>query len=187
MSPSDEQPPRSEATVSLRARSSRRAGAPRAPARQERPDLPPWDPTAVTLTQQLPPASVRLYARSKEEDERLALFAAAADRERAEVLLEGLVESSRDRAVRHLRTVCASPSSERQGLLARAFGVRPDAAEAVRALWEEAGPPLRRELYLRLPPWLRSLFPSYDPGPAPEDAAPGLGAFAERLLREATR
>lgn len=167
---------RSESTVAQRRPRSLRAE-----------DLPPWDPDAPTQTQRLEHVPVRRRRRSEEEDERLALFAAAADREGAEALLEGLVSGSRERALAHLRSVRAAPSSERQGHLSRAFGVRADAAERVRALWDEAGPELRRELHVRMPHWLRSLFPNFVAGLTPPEVSPALGAFAERLLREATR
>jgi hypothetical protein len=66
------------------------------------------------------------------------------------------------------------------------FGVVDDAAERLRALMAEASEPLRREIFRRLPPYHRSLFPGRAAEP-PDVAFSGLGALAERLIREATR
>ena len=46
--------------------------------------------------------------------------------------------------------------------------------------------PLRHEIFRRLPPYHRSLFPGRAVEP-PDAALPGLGVLAERLIREATR
>ncbi len=137
------------------------------------------------------PQMPRPFCGLREVDERLALFACAARKDGAQALLDGLAEGPRLRAKAHLARLLESPSAERQGLLARAFGVRPDAAGPLREVWRLAGPALRAEIYALLPPWLRTAFPDYAPPASPDEGAqppaPGLAAFAERLVREATR
>ena len=67
------------------------------------------------------------------------------------------------------------------------FGVRPDAAARLRTVMEEAPEVLRRELFRRLPPYHRSLFPERQVEPPGAAATPAVCALAERLIREATR
>lgn len=121
-------------------------------------------------------------------EQRLVLFACAADRARARELLQGLSTSLRSRALAHLERLLSMPSSDRHGHLAREFGTRPTATAGLRALWAHASPPLRAEIYRLLPPYHRSLFLDHVPEEErPVDLPPGLCAFAARLVHEATR
>jgi hypothetical protein len=119
--------------------------------------------------------------------ERLVLVARVLGRERAAELLEGLEESARERAREHLARVVALSSAQRQARVAVEFGVVEDAAQRLRALMDEAPEPLQRELFRRLPPYHRSLFPQRTVEPPDAAVSPGLGTLAERLIREATR
>ncbi len=67
------------------------------------------------------------------------------------------------------------------------FGGVEEATERLKALMEEAPEALRREVFRRLPPYHRSLFPQREVEPPDATVSPVLGAFAERLIREATR
>ena len=121
--------------------------------------------------------------------ERLALFACALARESALDVLEGLCEPDRARAREYARRVAAMDSPTRQAKIAIEFGVRRDAAPRLRALMADAAPVLRVEILRLLPPYHRSLFPDLAESlstPA-QPAAPGMLAFAQRLVREATR
>jgi hypothetical protein len=118
--------------------------------------------------------------------ERLALVALVLGRERAVELLDGLSEGEAARAKEHLSRFTVLSSAQRQARVALEFGGVDDAAERLRALMAEASEPLRREIFRRLPPYHRSLFPGRAVD-APEAAPPGLGVLAERLIREATR
>jgi hypothetical protein len=119
--------------------------------------------------------------------ERIALVALVFGRERAGALLEGLREPEVRQAKNHLAGFSALSSARRQARVAVEFGVRPDAAARLRAVMEEAPEVLRRELFRRLPPYHRSLFPERQVEPPGAAATPAVCALAERLLREATR
>ncbi|QRN99853.1 hypothetical protein JRI60_12895 [Archangium violaceum] len=119
--------------------------------------------------------------------ERIALVALVFGRERAAVLLEGLTEPEASRAKVYLAGFAALSSARRQARVAVEFGVRPDAAARLRALMEEAPEVLRREIFRRLPPYHRSLFPEREVEPPGAAATPAVCALAERLIREATR
>ncbi len=128
--------------------------------------------------------------RGVEWEERVAMFAHALHHEGAAELLSGLSRDSAERACVYLEALVKLPSPERQGRLAAEFGISQQASHGLRALWAEAGPALRREIFRQLPPYHRSAFPDYRPegqgaeGPAD---APALRDFAARLIREATR
>lgn len=121
-------------------------------------------------------------------EERVALIAHALKKAEAQALLEGFAEPERERALAFLRQLQSQGSAERQGRMSFEFGIRVDASQRLRDVWNQAGPALRRALFAQLPPYHRTVFPDYVP-PADQDAAadPGLEAFAERLIREATR
>ncbi|HEX5745067.1 MAG TPA: hypothetical protein VFZ09_02425 [Archangium sp.] len=119
--------------------------------------------------------------------ERIALVALVFGRERAGVLLEGLREPEAREAKNHLAGFTALSSARRQARVAVEFGVRPDAAARLRAVMEEAPEVLRRELFRRLPPYHRNLFPERQVEPPDAAATPAVCALAERLFREATR
>ncbi|WP_238539840.1 hypothetical protein [Corallococcus macrosporus] len=119
--------------------------------------------------------------------ERLALVAWVLGRERAGALLGGLGEAAAVDARAHLQRLAALPSAQRQAKVAVEFGERPDAAARLRRLMSEAPPLLRQELFRRLPPYHRTLFPEEKPVPPRAEAPHSLGALAERLIREATR
>jgi hypothetical protein len=108
-------------------------------------------------------------------------------RERAAELLDGLGEHEAERAKEHLRRIAALPSAQRQAKVAVEFGERGDAGARLKLLMAEAPEPLRRELFRRLPPYHRTLFPERRVEPPGSEAPPALGALAERLIREATR
>ena len=141
----------------------------RAPAVEEAP-RPVWPP---------PPLPLPL--------ERFALVAWVLGRERAAELLSGLGEREAERAKEHLLRLAALPSAQRQAKVAVEFGERADAASRLKALMGEASEPLRREIFRRLPPYHRTLFPGERVEPMDPSTPPALGALAERLIREATR
>lgn len=118
---------------------------------------------------------------------RFALVALVFGRERAAELLEGLGEREAARAKEHLSHLAGLSSAERQARVAVEFGMRSDPAPQLRALMAEAPEALKREIFRRLPPYHRSLFPQRGVEPPEASATPGLCAFAERLIREATR
>jgi len=158
--------PGPEQTVAVR--------APRSP-----PPEPTKNPTYPEPVKGPPPVSLPL--------ERIALVALVFGRERAGALLEGLRESEVRQAKNHLAGFSALSSARRQARVAVEFGVRPDAAARLRAVMEEAPEVLRRELFRRLPPYHRSLFPERQVEPTGAAATPAVCALAERLIREATR
>ncbi|MCP3145087.1 hypothetical protein [Pyxidicoccus xibeiensis] len=119
--------------------------------------------------------------------ERFALVAWVLGRERAAELLEGLGEREAERAKAHLLRLAALPSAQRQAKVAVEFGERTDAAARLKALMGEVSEPLRREVFRRLPPYHRTLFPGCRVEPVDPEAPSALGALAERLIREATR
>lgn len=119
--------------------------------------------------------------------ERLALVTLVLGGERAKELFEGLRAPDAARARGHLAGFQALSSARRQARVAVEFGVRPDAADRLRGVMGEASEVLRRELFRRLPPYHRSLFPSLRLEPAGAEATEPLCALAERLIREATR
>jgi hypothetical protein len=119
--------------------------------------------------------------------ERIALVALVFGRERAGALLDGLREPEARQAKAHLAGFAALSSARRQARVAVDFGVRPDAAARLRAVMEEAPEVLRRELFRRLPPYHRSLFPERQVEPPDAAATPAVCVLAERLVREATR
>ncbi|CAM4522856.1 Flagellar motor switch protein FliG C-terminal domain-containing protein [Myxococcus xanthus] len=119
--------------------------------------------------------------------ERLALVAWVLGRERAGTLLGELGEESAVRAREHLQRLSALPSAQRQAKVAVEFGERADAAARLRRLMSDAPPMLRREIFRRLPPYHRTLFPDASLAPQATEVPPALGALAERLIREATR
>jgi hypothetical protein len=118
---------------------------------------------------------------------RFALVALVFGRERAPELLEGLGAREAERAKEHLAHLTALSSAQRQAKVAVEFGMRKDPSEPLRELMAEAPEALKRELFRRLPPYLRSLFPERGVEPPDALATPVLCALAERLIREATR
>ncbi|WP_224244283.1 hypothetical protein [Hyalangium gracile] len=118
---------------------------------------------------------------------RFALVALVFGRERASELLEGLGEREAERAKEHLAGFAALTSAQRQARVALEFGMRSDPSEQLRTVMEEAPEALRREIFRRLPPYLRTLFPERSLEPADDSTPPALAALAERLIREATR
>lgn len=146
-------------------------------------------PAKVEVTAILPPPVRGARPRAASIPlalERLALVTLVLGRERAGELLDGLGEVDAERAKEHLSRFTALSSAQRQARVALEFGVVEDAAERLRALMAEAPEPLRREIFRRLPPYHRSLFPGRVVEP-PDAALQGLGVLAERLIREATR
>lgn len=119
--------------------------------------------------------------------ERYALVAWVLGRERAAELVSGLGALEAERAKEHLLRIAGLPSAQRQAKVAVEFGERADAAARLKALMEEASEPLRREIFRRLPPYHRTLFPGRQVEPAEPAPPPALCALAERLIREATR
>ncbi|XXF76501.1 hypothetical protein P2318_26100 [Myxococcaceae bacterium GXIMD 01537] len=163
-----------EATrVGRNPRRGRRAVPPDAEATEVMPS-PVWEEPSAR-----PPAPLNLA--------RLALVVCVLSRARAEALLDGLGERDAERAKEHLSLLVAMPSAQRQARVAVEFGVVQDAAERLRALMEESSEPLRRELFRRLPPYHRSLFPGRAVEPPDATATGALCTLAERLIREATR
>ncbi|MBZ4419531.1 hypothetical protein K8638_23925 [Myxococcus sp. RHST-1-4] len=140
----------------------------RAPEREEKTHVRPPPPMPLPL-------------------ERFALVAWVLGRARAAELLGGLREREAERAKEHLLHIAALPSAQRQAKVAVEFGERADAAARLKALMNEVSEPLRQEIFRRLPPYHRTLFPGRQVEPADSGAPPALGALAERLIREATR
>ena len=149
----------------------------RAPRRP--PPEPTKNPTYPEPVKCPPPVSLPL--------ERIALVALVFGRERAGALLEGLRTPEVREAKNHLAGFSALSSARRQARVAVEFGVRPDAAARLRTVMEAAPEVLRRELFRRLPPYHRSLFPERQVEPPGAAATPAVCALAERLIREATR
>jgi hypothetical protein len=118
---------------------------------------------------------------------RFALVALVFGKERAAELLEGLGAREAERAKEHLAQFAALTSAQRQARVALEFGVRSDPSEQLRELMAEAPEALRREIFRRLPPYQRSLFPQRRVEPPDDSVTPAMGALAERLIREATR
>jgi hypothetical protein len=120
--------------------------------------------------------------------ERLALFTHGLAREGASALLSGLERQTADAAAAELEVLGKLDSAERHARIADVFGILQDAGDKLRKTWADSGPTLRREIFRQLPPYHRSEL--RQPPPAPEsvrvEAAPGLRAFAARLIREAT-
>lgn len=114
----------------------------------------------------------------------LALFATALRRETAESLMDGLAPEGCELARRELEKLERLSSTERQARVAGQFGTRADAGRRLRQLMALAGPELQNELYALLPPYHRSLFPTFQPLSGQSSRAP-VRAFAERLIREA--
>ena len=81
----------------------------------------------------------------------------------------------------------ALSSARRQARVAVEFGVRPDAAARLRTLMRQAPEPLRREMFRGLPSYHRSLFPEERLEPVDAPVPDAVSAWAERLVREATR
>jgi hypothetical protein len=124
---------------------------------------------------------------TQEQLARIALVALVLGRERAEALLDGLGEAEARRAKAHLAGFAEFPSARRQARVVVEFGVRPDAAARLKAVMEEAPEVLRREIFRRLPPYHRGLFPERLLEPPDAALTPAMCALAERLIREATR
>ncbi|MFL5346903.1 MAG: hypothetical protein ACJ8AT_19140 [Hyalangium sp.] len=118
---------------------------------------------------------------------RFALVALVFGRERAAELLEGLGPREAARAKEHLAGFMALTSAQRQAKVALEFGIRSDPSDQLRELMAEASEALRREIFRRLPPYHRSLFPKRRMEPPDGPTNPALAALAERLIREATR
>ncbi|HVG57234.1 MAG TPA: hypothetical protein VNA24_01675 [Hyalangium sp.] len=118
---------------------------------------------------------------------RFALVALVFGKDRAAELLQGLGAREAERAKEHLAHFAALSSAQRQARVALEFGVRSDPTEQLRELMAEAPEALRREIFRRLPPYQRSLFPQRRVEPADDSVTPAMGALAERLIREATR
>jgi hypothetical protein len=144
-----------------------------------RAESPPRVPAQKVSASKTPPALLPLA--------RFALVALVFGRERAPELLEGLGVREAERAKEHLAHLTALSSAQRQARVAVEFGMRKDPADPLRELMAEAPEALRRELFRRLPPYLRSLFPERGLEPPDASATPALCALAERLIREATR
>ncbi len=150
------------------------------------------DQTVVGRTRKVeppaPPASARGLPRGVGLNlERVALVALVFGGERASGLLEGLAAPEARRARELLAGYAALSSARRQARVAVEFGVRPDATARLRALMEGAPEVLREELFRRLPPYHRSLFPGRQVV-APDASVTGaVCTWAERLIREATR
>lgn len=136
-------------------------------------------PVAKAVGPRTPPALLPLA--------RYALVALVFGRERAAELLEGLGAREAERAKEHLAGFAALTSAERQAKVALEFGTRSDPSEELRALMAESPEALRREIFRRLPPYYRTLFPARKVEPPDASAPPALGALAERLIREVTR
>lgn len=119
--------------------------------------------------------------------ERLALVVLVLGRQRATGLLEGLRAAEAREAREHLERLAVLSSAQRQARVAVEFGVRPEAAARLRALMAELPEVLRREVFRRLPPYHRSLFPERQVEQTAEGTPPRAGEWAERLVREATR
>lgn len=154
-----------------------RVGRATRPNRKAKPVQPP--PREEAPARPLPPLPLPL--------ERYALVAWVLGRERAAELLSGLGLREAERAKEHLLRIAGLPSAQRQAKVAVEFGERADAAARLKALMEEASEMLRREVFRRLPPYHRTLFPERRLEPVDEALPPALGALAERLIREATR
>ncbi len=141
------------------------------------------------------PVSVRPPPRGEVEPgsssllplEAMALVALVWGRDRAAELFEGLKDSDAVRARGYLAGFAALSSARRQARVAVEFGVRPDAAARLRGVMEASPEVLRREIFRRLPPYHRSLFPSLQLEPSGPEATERVCALAERLIREATR
>jgi autotransporter translocation and assembly factor TamB len=144
-------------------------------------------PTVVVRAPPRPPEPARPPPPSSLPLERIALVALVFGKGRAKELLDGLGESEARQAKTHLAGFEALSSARRQARVAVEFGVRPDAAVRLKAVMEEAPEVLRRELFRRLPPYHRSLFPERQAEPPDAAATPAVCALAERLIREATR
>jgi hypothetical protein len=136
-------------------------------------------PTCPEPARPPPPTSLPL--------ERIALVALVLGKGQAKELLDGLREPEARQAKAHLAGFEALSSARRQARVAVDFGVRPDAAARLRAVMEEAPEVLRREIFRRLPPYHRSLFPERQVESPDAAATPAVCALAERLIREATR
>jgi hypothetical protein len=119
--------------------------------------------------------------------ERLALVVLILGRGRAAVLLAGLRESEAARTRAFLVGFEALSSARRQARVAVEFGVRPEAAGRLRRVMDEAPETLRWEIFQRLPPYHRSLFPTLQTEPPRAGPSARVGAWAERLIQEATR
>lgn len=118
---------------------------------------------------------------------RFALVALVFGKERASELLEGLGESEAARAKEHLAHFMAMTSAQRQARVALEFGLRSDPAEQLRELMSEAPEALRREIFRKLPPYHRTLFPQRRLEAPDASVSPAMSTLAERLVREATR
>lgn len=118
---------------------------------------------------------------------RFALVALVFGKERAAELLEGLGAGEATRAKEHLAHFMALTSAERQARVALEFGMRGDPADQLRELMAEAPEALRREIFRKLAPYHRSLFPQRRLEMLNASATPAMSALAERLIREATR
>lgn len=139
----------------------------------------PKAPAVEVAVSKTPPALLPL--------ERYALVVLVFGRERAGELLEGLGAREAQRAKEHLARLAALSSAQRQAKVTVEFGMRSDPAEQVRQTMSEAPEVLRKEIFRRLPPYLRSLFPARSVEPPDPSVTPALCALAERLIREATR
>ncbi len=118
--------------------------------------------------------------------ERLALFVSGVDRVNSAELLSGLSGGSLKRATACAVDARSWDSATRQGRMAVAFGVQPDAANRLKDLLFAASPTMRLAIYRRLAPWQRSLFPSLELR-SELTVAPAMEELAQRLIREATR
>src|SRR5687767_11507708 len=116
-------------------------------------------PSDLDRTRIKPSAPVRPGALGLEE--RVALFAHALMKDAAAPLLEGFAKGKRKRSVAYFQALSRAPSAERQGRLASEFGTRLDSPERMRAVWAEASPELKGEIFRRLPSYLRTLFPQF--------------------------
>lgn len=118
---------------------------------------------------------------------RFALVALVFGKERASELLEGLGANEAARAKEHLAHFMALTSAQRQARVALEFGLRSDPAEELRALMEESPEALRREIFRKLAPYHRSLFPQRRLEASDASTSAAMSALAERLIREVTR
>lgn len=150
-----------------------------APGGRIKPAPPPQAPAVRVVAVKTPPTLLPLA--------RFALVALVFGKERAAELLEGLGAREAERAKEHLAHFAALTSAQRQARVALEFGVRSEPSEQLRALMAEAPEALRREIFRRLPPYQRSLFPQRRVEAPDDSATPAMSALAERLIREATR
>lgn len=118
--------------------------------------------------------------------ERVALFIGAVHRPRADELFAGLADAAQGRAKAFVARMQQWDSGLRQARLSHEFGLKPDAAERLKALVVRCDGALRVAVVAALPPALRLQFPQLSTK-ATHELAPATRALAARLVREASR